>query len=148
MLSLMFTMIIRCQTNPDHLNREKYVVGYEVTIIAPKIRVLQGNKSFKCYLANAKNKVNLTAFQWKELISISKNTLDHGKTLFTSYGCEGRRIVKGVKNGEKDDIPTLASKNVETDGCLLMNASNKAKIASQVSVSSVLCVHFCRQIVA
>ena len=90
------------------MNRQKYGVGYEVTIIWPTTLVPHGNKAFKCYLANARNKVHLTAFLGKELISISKNTLDHGQTLCISYGCKGRRIVKVVKNGEEADMPALA----------------------------------------
>ena len=42
--------------------------------------------------------------------------------------------MKVVRYGEKADMPALASKQDETNGCLLMHASNAAKIASQVIV--------------
>ena len=93
MLSLTLTITIRCQyEHAEHLNRQKYGVGYEMTSLGPKTLVPQGYKAFKCYLANAKTKVHLTAFLRKELISISKNTLDHGQTFSISYECEGRII--------------------------------------------------------
>ena len=59
-----------------------------------------------------------------------------------------------MKNEEEPDMPVLASKQHEADGCLLIHASNEVTIASQVIVQSpdtdvaVLCIHFCRQIAA
>ena len=42
-----------------------------------------------------------------------------------------------MKDGAEADIPALASKQDKADGCLLMHASNAAKVASQV----IVCLH-------
>ncbi|CAH1277494.1 Hypp9663, partial [Branchiostoma lanceolatum] len=123
--------------------------SFEVKIQGPTTPI---PKQWKKYVANPKNKANLSAYLTQTFCELGMNQLLPGQKMILGGGCEdGERAVL-VTNNHMEDLKSLYSDHEEADTRMLLHVQHAARECRRVVVNSpdtdvaVICTSFCSEL--